>query len=70
MDEAELERVIAELLRRKYAAPEASAERRMAQRQLLGLRHSYELAGPIMEDLDPLEWGAIAVAPRPSQTPA
>src|SRR4051812_9181532 len=64
VDEAELERVIAELLRRKYAAPEASAERRMAQRQLLGLRYSYELAGPIMEDLDPLEWGAIAVAPR------
>ena len=63
LDEAELERMIAELLRRKYAAPEASAERRMAQRQLLGLRYSYELAGPIMEDLDPLEWGAIDVAP-------
>ncbi len=54
----ELEDIIAELIRRKYAAPERSAERELIKRQLNGLRLSNEAAGPIMEDLDPLEWGS------------
>jgi hypothetical protein len=57
----DLEAVIAELIRRKYSLPERSAERRFVCRQLVGLRHSYEDAGPIMEDLDPIEWGATNV---------
>jgi hypothetical protein len=28
-------------------------------RELSGLRYSYKDAGPVMEDLDPIEWGAI-----------
>jgi hypothetical protein len=31
----------------------------MIKRQLAGLRYTRELAGPIMEDLDPWEWGAM-----------
>jgi hypothetical protein len=49
----ELEKTIAELIERKYAAPEGSAEYLQAKRALAGLRDSYEDAGPIMEDLDP-----------------
>jgi hypothetical protein len=52
MVEAELERVIAALVERKKAAAFDSAEWRMADRQLDGLRYSYEDAGPIIEDLD------------------
>ena len=33
-------------------------------RELAGLRYTREEAGPIMEDLDPLEWGAVT--PNPS----
>jgi hypothetical protein len=53
----ELEQIIADLIERKYAAPESSAEYLLAKRALAGLRGTYEMAGPIMEDLDPLEWG-------------
>ena len=28
-------------------------------RELSGLRYSYKDADPVMEDLDPIEWGAI-----------
>jgi hypothetical protein len=31
----------------------------MAKRQLAGLRYSYEMAGPIMEDLDERQWGGF-----------
>jgi hypothetical protein len=34
-----------------------------AKRALAGLRYSHELAGPIMEDLDPYEWGATSPNP-------
>lgn len=61
-----LQLTIARLIEQKYAAAPGSAQHRMAVRQLLGLRHSYEEAGPIMEDLDPLEWGAISTG-RPGQ---
>jgi hypothetical protein len=54
----ELEQIIAELIERKYAAPKGSAEYLMAKRQLAGLHGDYEMAGPIMEDLDPHGWGA------------
>jgi hypothetical protein len=55
-DEALLERTIAALVARKNAAREGSAEYRMALRQLTGLRYTRELAGPIIEELDP-RWG-------------
>ena len=58
-----LEQIIAELIERKYSALEGSAEHRLAVRALAGLRYSRELAGPIMEDLDPLEWGATSPNP-------
>ena len=59
----ELEGLIAELIEAKYAAPEGSAEYLMVKRQLAGLRFTRELAGPIMEDLDPFEWGAMCPNP-------
>lgn len=60
MNEQELERVIAALIKRKDAAPNGSAERRMLERQLQGLRYSYEPAGGIIEELDP-RWGSYSV---------
>jgi hypothetical protein len=59
----ELEAIIAELVERKYAAKEGSAAYRLAVRELAGLRSTRELAGPIMEDLDPREWGAMLPNP-------
>ena len=55
----ELERVIAELVARKNAAREGSAERAMAVRQLQGLRYGRgnEEAGGIIEQLDE-DWGS------------
>ena len=53
-DVEHLEAVVVDLIERKYAAREGSAEHRMAIRQLIGLRLSREEAGPMMEDLDPL----------------
>jgi hypothetical protein len=32
-------------------------------RELAGLRYSREEAGPIMKDVDPLEWGAMTPNP-------
>ena len=55
----ELEAVIGDLVERKYAAPEGSAERQLYERQLVGLARTRRLAGPIIEDLDPLEWGSL-----------
>jgi hypothetical protein len=60
-----LEQMIRTLIRRKNAAPEGSAERRMYERELTGLRYTYKDAGPIMEDLDPTEWDGPV---RPLQT--
>lgn len=54
----DLEQTIAAMIARKDAAAEGSAEQRMVLRQLTGLRYSYEEAGPIMESLDPMGWGA------------
>jgi hypothetical protein len=59
----ELEALIAELIEAKYAAVEGSAEYRFAVRQLAGLHSTRELAGPIMEDLDPFGWGAMCPNP-------
>ena len=54
----ELEQRIYEPLKAKRAATEGSAEHRLAVREPAGLHSTYEMAGPIMEDLDPWEWGA------------
>jgi hypothetical protein len=54
--EQQLEAIIADLIKRKYAAPEGSADRRLVLAQLNGLRN-YEAADGIMEELDPDEWG-------------
>jgi hypothetical protein len=59
----ELEALIRELIAAKYAAEKGSAEYLMVMRQLAGLRYSYEMAGPIMEDLDPFGWGATSPSP-------
>ena len=53
----ELEAVIIQIVARKNAAGEGSAERLMAVRQLDGLRNTRELAGPMIEGLDPIRWG-------------
>ena len=45
-------------------AAEGSAAYLLAKRALAGLRYSHELAGPIMEDLDPYERGATSPNPR------
>jgi hypothetical protein len=42
---AELEKTIAEMIKRKNAAPEDSAERKLYTRQLQGIRFSREEAG-------------------------
>jgi hypothetical protein len=63
VNEAQLEQTIKDLIEQKYAAPADSAERQLILNQLTGLRFSYELAGPMMEDLDPLEWGATTRRP-------
>jgi hypothetical protein len=63
MTDDELEQRIYELIKAKYAADEGSAEYRLAVRELAGLHGTYEMAGPIMEDLDPLEWGATSPNP-------
>jgi hypothetical protein len=63
-----LDLVIRDLLRRKYEAREGSAEYRLVMRELSGLRTSYEDAGPIMEDLDPLEWGSPLLLDRAPQS--
>jgi hypothetical protein len=57
MDETELEQLIAGLVARKNATEVDSAEWRFYERQLAGIRYSYELAGGIIEDLDPY-WGS------------
>jgi hypothetical protein len=54
----DLGEVIARLINQKNAAPEGSAAYCLAVRELAGLRYTYEDARPIMEDLDPLDWGA------------
>ena len=55
----DLEQTIRDLIDRKNAAPEDSAEQRFLERQLRGLRYTYEDAGGIIEDLDPC-WGYSA----------
>jgi hypothetical protein len=62
-DEEELERIIADLIEQKHAAEEGSAEYHFVMRQLSGLRFTRELAGPIMEELDPFGWGATQPLP-------
>ena len=58
-----LEQIIADLVYRKNACPEDSAERRFYERQLAGLRYTYEEAGGIIEELDPFGWGASCTPP-------
>ena len=63
MTDNELEQTIYDLVKAKYAAREGSAEYLLAVRELAGLHGTYEMAGPIMEDLDPLEWGTMSPNP-------
>lgn len=55
MTDEQLEKVIADLVKRKKVA--RGAERDMLERVLNGLRYKYEEAGPIWESLD-LNWDA------------
>jgi hypothetical protein len=48
----ELEKIIAALVKRKYAPDTGDAECAMLNRVLNGLRYKYEEAGPIWEGLD------------------
>jgi hypothetical protein len=57
MTDEQLETIIAALVKRKDALDVDSAEYRFINRCLNGLRYSYEMAGPIWEDLDPMGWG-------------
>ena len=51
---------------RKYAAREGSAERQLIVPELSGLRYS----DPIIEDLDPIEWGVTrGLARMPGAAP-
>jgi hypothetical protein len=61
-------KVVADLVERKNAAPEGSAEYLLSKRALAGLRYSREEAGPIMEDLDPLEREATSSNPRVNES--
>jgi hypothetical protein len=63
----DLEKTIADLIDRKYAAPKGSAEYRLVMRELAGLRYTREMAGRIMEDIDPFGWGAML--PNPAVDP-
>jgi hypothetical protein len=55
-DYQQLEATIAELIKRKYALPEDSAERALVMRQLTGLANTREFAQPLIEELDPDGW--------------
>jgi hypothetical protein len=55
----DLEQTIRNLINRKNAAPEDSAEQRFYERLIRGMRYSYEDAGGIIEELDPC-WGYSA----------
>ena len=52
MDDDTLEKIIADLVKRKWDDATGEAERAMLNRVLNGLRYKYEMAGPIWESLD------------------
>jgi hypothetical protein len=52
----DLEQIIKTLIWRKRTA--RGAELQLIERELRGLRYSYETAGGIIEDLDPIGWGS------------
>ena len=54
----DLEKIIDDLVYRKKNLDLDSPEYQFIDRILTGLRYSYEDAGGIIEDLDPLGWGA------------
>jgi len=61
------------MIDRKRDLDEGSAEYRMIIRQLTGLRYTREEAGGIIEDPDPMGWGACRTLPAaeaPGQRPA
>ncbi len=59
----DLEATIADLVERKNAEPLESPTPRFLERQLAGLRYTYQEAAGIIEDLDPLYWGSSAIPP-------
>jgi hypothetical protein len=52
-DDDDLKKIIADLIERKYAAPEGCAS-------WLACATAARRPAPIMEDLNPMEWGACA----------
>jgi hypothetical protein len=70
-DYIDLEQTIAELIRRKSELSEDSAEYQLIERELRGLRYSYEDAAGIIEDLDPFGWGGYCrpLATSPATEP-
>jgi hypothetical protein len=59
----ELEQIIAELIERKYAAKEGSAEYRLAVRELAGLRHTRELGARLWKTWTRLGGALCALIP-------
>jgi len=57
MDEEQLEEIITAIVKRKNATPFDSSAREFYERQLRMLRYTYELAGGIIEQADPMDWG-------------
>lgn len=55
--EEELEQIIGDLVKRKYAPETSEAEQEFIDRVLNGMRYTYEKAGDIWEGLDDY-WGA------------
>jgi hypothetical protein len=52
LETLKLEKIIADLVKRKYAPGTSEAEYAMLDRVLNGLRYKYKEAGPIWESLD------------------
>jgi hypothetical protein len=65
-DYIDLEQTIADLIDRKK---ELRAEYQLIERELTGLRDSREHAGGIIEDLDPVGWGATPLESTPATEP-
>jgi hypothetical protein len=57
--EQALEKTMADLMAQVCRPGGERGAYRLAVRELAGLRYSREMAGPIMEDLDPWGWGAV-----------
>lgn len=66
----DLETTIAALIEERNRCEPDTARHKFATRQLRGLRYSCEEAGPIIEDLDPIEWGGACRPLSADRSPA